>query len=429
MGRVQVAAGAILLTLAVFLTPAVSAQTPLPAPVPLEAKGKPVDWLFLFKLNAGVFPSDPSGERPCPFGDTPQPYTSFSQDYVWADSAQHQLQQGVGLIGTGDDPLGATFAEVYGGGYHYVVWNDQFYQHPKIAGCGDSCAGPWGHSKGLLAWNDAGEGLVLQVTTPSWPAAGSVNHPRQGDGNTLGCGKNNNVKFSQHFFSLKLSEPDVENVLDALANASVVTNVNDPQLVDNGGPDGIQSRVAVLGQKSKSTSVLKFTLSSGVQLISKPSALAVPPWQLVSAELGGIDLRAATWWTVPAIPSTTATTHIGCWGAGLVQPGAVQIATTGQWAGKSIALRAGPAANGNHAKIGVSMSGAAPLTIFGDMNQQGALSGKCLSSQNGRGGLFFVVQDAELHDSVSALIAGDSAPLTLAAKAPKKAAKSHRRAR
>ena len=29
----------------------------------------------------------------------------------------------------------------------------------------------------------------------------------------------------------------------------------------------------------------------------------------------------------------------------------------GQWAGISIALRAGPAANGNHAKIGVSMSG------------------------------------------------------------------------
>jgi hypothetical protein len=433
MGTLQKVAGAMLLAVsATLLAPAAWAQTPQPAPTPLEATGKPVDWVFLFKLNAGVFPSDPRAERPCPFGGAAQAYaSSFSQDYIWADSAQHELQQGTGLIGTGGDPLGATFAQVYAGGYHYVVWNDQFYRHPNIAGCGDSCASPWGHSKGLLAWNEQGEGLVLQVTTPSWPASGSANHPRQGDGNTLGCGKNNNVKFSQHFFSLKLSEPDVENVLDAITNASVVTNVNDAQLVNNGGPQAIQERVAKLGRKSNSVSVLKFTLSSGVQLISKPSALAVPPWQLVSAELGGVDLRAATWWTVPAIPSTLSTTPIGCWDPGLIKPGAVQIATTGRWPitgpvpGKVIALRAGPAANGNHAKIGVSTSGTVPFTIFGDMNQQGALSGKCSSSQNGRGGLFFVISDAALHDSVGALIAGDSAPLTLPvkAKAAKKAVK------
>lgn len=44
------------------------------------------------------------------------------------------------------------------------------------------------------------------------------------------------------------------------------------------------------------------------------------------------------------------------------------------------------------------------------MNQQGALSGKCASSQNGRGGLFFIVENQALHDSVGALIDGDSAP-------------------
>src|SRR5947199_2640123 len=38
--------------------------------------------------------------------------------------------------------------------------------------CG-SCSSPWGHSKGVLAWNDAGEGFVMQVSTPSWPASGS----------------------------------------------------------------------------------------------------------------------------------------------------------------------------------------------------------------------------------------------------------------
>src|SRR5207253_6991089 len=68
------------------------------------------------------------------------------------------------------------------------------------------CGGPWGHSKGTLAWNDAGEGFVLQVTTPSWPAAGSNKFPRKTDGNTLGCVKDDNVEVSQHFFALKLKD-------------------------------------------------------------------------------------------------------------------------------------------------------------------------------------------------------------------------------
>ena len=49
--------------------------------------------------------------------------------------------------------------------------------------------------------------------------------------------------------------------------------------------------------------------------------------------------------------------------------------------------------------------------IFGDVNQQGTLSGSnCGSSQNGRGGLFYVLDDAALADSVADLIIGESAP-------------------
>ena len=155
------------------------------------------------------------------------------------------------------------------------------------------------------------------------------------------------------------------------------------------------------------------TLSSGVRLISKPSALHVPPWQLVSARLGGVPLRTATWWTAPAIPATDAATKIACWDAALGKPGAVAIATTGTWSGKTIGLQGGPSPDRNHGKIGVSTGGDHPYAIFGDMNQQGALgpAAKCGSSQNGRGGLFFVVEDRALHDSVAALIAGDSAPV------------------
>ncbi len=386
-------------------------QTGASPPTPLLSGGTPATWLFVFKLNAAIFPSDASAPRDCAFGGTPQSYPAFSQRFVWASDASAQLQDGTGLVGTSaNDPLGATFGQIYNGGFHFVVWNDQFYQHPAIAGCTDSCSSPWGHSKGIVAWNEAGEGVLLQVTTPSWPAAGGAANPRTGDGNTLGCVGDNDVKVSQDFFSLKLSESDLENVLDALANASVVTDVSNPQLVNNGGPAAIQQRVSALGRKSSSQAVLKFTLSSGLGLISKPSALPVPPWQLVSAELGGVDLRVATWWTNPAIPSTTAGAPPACWSAGLIKPGAVQIATSGSWGGKVMSLKGGPETDGNHAKIGVTTAAGSSLTIFGDMNQQGALSGRCTSSQNGRGGLFFVVNSAALHDSVADMIAGDSAP-------------------
>jgi hypothetical protein len=91
----------------------------------------------------------------------------------------------------------------------------------------------------------------------------------------------------------------------------------------------------------------------------------------------------------------------------------VEIATSGEWDGQEIGLAGGPGPNFNHAKIGVSTSGSHHYVIFGDMNQQGALSGKCSSSQNGRGGLFYVMDDKTLSTSVSKLIEGDTAPTKL----------------
>jgi hypothetical protein len=253
--------------------------------------------------------------------------------------------------------------------------------------------------------------LVLQVSTPSWPASGNPQSPRKSDGNTLGCVKDNDVLVSQHFFALKLDKEDVVAVLNALENASVVTNPGNPQIVNNGGPPDIQALAGGLGKVSPSKMATKVTLSSGVQLISKPSHLQVPPWQMVSALLGGEPLRVATWWTRPEILSTSSTTAIGCWDPSLSKPGAVDIATSGTWAGTTIGLQGMPEPEGNHAKIGVS-TGTHSYAIFGDMNQQGSLSPpKCNSSQNGRGGLFYVVEDAPLAAAVKDLIKGESAPM------------------
>jgi len=217
------------------------------------------------------------------------------------------------------------------------------------------------------------------------------------------------VKVSQHFFALQLTHQDVDDVLDGLANASVVTDVDNPQIVRNGGPDDVQQRVLALGVKSKSTQLKRQILSSGVGLIAKPSDLHVPPWQMVSSVLGGIPLRTATWWANPAIPSTSGGVP-ACWDPSLTTtPGAVQIATSGTWQGISMGLTGGLKPDGNHAKLGVSAD-RGDYVIFGDMNQQGALASKCGSSQNGRGGLFFVLRNNRLANSVRNLLEGGTAP-------------------
>ncbi|MEN2427147.1 deoxyribonuclease II family protein [Chromobacterium vaccinii] len=389
------------------------------APSPLLDASHPVNWWFAFKFNAASFPGcgNSAQVNSCQFGGSPQSYASgksFSQQYVYASSSQPSLSQGGGCVGdTPADPVGATFSQIYNGALNYVVWNDQFYDDPAIPSCsGNACNAPWGHSKGVLAWDEQGNGVVMQVSTPSWPASGNAHYPRTSDGNTLGCVADNDVEVSQHFFSLKLSHDDVLALLQGLANASAVTDPGNPQIVRNGGPADIQAAVGHLGQQSASATPQVSKLSSGVTLISKPSALQVPPWQLVSAELGGIPLRAATWWEASksyAIPSTTQSGAPACWDSGLPTPGPVAIATSGSWGGQTFSLKGGLGKNFNHAKIGVSTGGGTAYAIFGDMNQEGALSGNCASAQNGRGGLFFALPSAALAQSVAKLIGGATA--------------------
>ena len=399
-----------------------SADNKLLAPTPMAGKNKPVDWLFAFKFNAGTFPGcTDDGVTPVVgskgiFGGTVDVYKSgHSQQYVFATSENPTLVKGDECLGgTLEDPLGATFGQIYNTpGYYYVLWNDQFYNNPI-----KNMDSPWGHSKGMVAWNDDGEGLVLQVSTPSWPASGCVNTPRQNDGNTLGCINDDDIEVSQHFFSVKLNKADLAIVLKAIANASVATDISQPSIVNNGGPADIQELVKALGKESKSKDVIISTLSTGIRIISKPSALAVPPWQMVSAQLKSVNLRVASWWASPQIYSSVKGQTPACWAPSLGTPGAVEIATTGMWNGTKIGLQGGEGQNFNHSKIGISTDPKNPLSIFGDMNQQGAMGPNyahegqtCSSSQNGRGGTFYVVNDPALFKSLTALLKGDTAPV------------------
>jgi Deoxyribonuclease II len=394
-------------------------------PVPLLSKdGAAVDWWFAFKFNsqetfAGCGAG--SGPRACIFGGKVQATARFGQQFAVASSDDNALKDGKGCVGaTTEDPVGATFDQVYNGNFNYVIWNDQFYGDPTLSTCkSSSCGAPWGHSKGLLAWNDAGDGFVMQVSTPSWPGSGSSRIKRK-VGNTLGCvSSNNNLLASQHFFALKLNKDDLVMVLDALKKAGVVTDPTNRQIVKNGGPKEIQTKVDELGKRPTKLKIdpkkppkpaefySKDQLSSKVILITKSSNLVAPPWQMVSAVLDGTAERAATWWTKPRIYTTTKASAVKCLGSDLAgKQGPVAIALTGVWKKKPIKL----AAPSNHAKIGVATSGSHHYVIFGDMNQQGALSPPdCGKSQNGRGGLFFVLDNKTLADSVADLIEGDTA--------------------
>lgn len=419
-GRIAVVLCAIALALGAL---AIGPAAAVDAPVPLLEKGKKVDWWFVYKFNSSSFKGC-GGEnikRVCPFGGTVQAKfgANFSQQFAFASNSAGQLVQGKGCIGTTmTDPLGATFDAVYHGSPFFIIWNDQFYGDPKLAACGSkgNCDSPWGHSKGMLAWNEAGEGLVLQVTTPSWPAAGSAKHPRKA-GNTLGCvSTQNNLNNAQHFFALKLDKNGVLAVLKGLENSSVVTDPKNQQIARLGGPSDILSQVEKLGKRpdAKKTpdnmKVFTAKLTPDVTLISKPSNLNVPPWQMVSVLLNSASERTATWWASPQIFSTLKTTAIDCM-KGLLddkKPGAVDIAKSGTWNKISIGLIGGQ----NHAKIGVSTSGDKHYVIFGDLNQQGTINPPhCERSQNGRGGMFFVVENNDLFNTVTGLLAGESEPV------------------
>jgi hypothetical protein len=95
---------------------------PCQAPYPMLSAGHPVDWWFVFKLNAGKFPKCGGGvdSRTCPFGGTAQHYDTFGQQYLFASAEAPTLQNGTSeCVGTGtNDPVGATFDEVYNGQYH-----------------------------------------------------------------------------------------------------------------------------------------------------------------------------------------------------------------------------------------------------------------------------------------------------------------------
>ena len=397
---------------------------------PLLGDGTAVDWWFAFKPTTAAFPHC-STNVTCMFGGDPMKdrlKPQYGLQYILAskgvDGTTKKMKLHSDCLGNGEDPLAKTFQQIYSGNApNYVVWNDQFYDDPvpKIdPPCIKYCAKPWGHSKGIMAWDDDGSGFVMQVTTPDWPGSGSMEYPRKKQGNTLGCCKDDNVMVAQHFFALRLhSVNDTMTVLQALQRSSVVTDPKNPQLVKlSSGPSELKQVASQLGRQvldNLEPFQGQLTVRTGpkVHLIAKPSGLHVPPWHLISAILE-TPLRTATWWTAPAINSTHDGYKPGCWHESLKPTTPeVQVGLSGQWHNTTFSLLGRPDTDGNHAKLGHSLKGP-KLAVMSDMNQQGALDmenskGTCDLSQNARGGLFFVLEDAVLHAGLVELLTGETA--------------------
>ena len=195
--------------------------------------------------------------RKCPFDSDKNPSTEgfwqygWNLDYYLATSQNPSLQIQKGCLGSSNGPLEKLFYKIYNGNNYYVIWNDQFkgdpdtspldtqanrrYTNGKTA-CpnGGDCDSPWGHSKGVISWDENGNGVMLQVTTPTWPRSGSKNHPST-QANSLGCDLHNNVTASQHFFAFKINKDDLIKILQCMINSCVVTLPNNKQVVNNGG--------------------------------------------------------------------------------------------------------------------------------------------------------------------------------------------------
>ena len=289
---------------------------------------------------------------------------------------------------TTTDPVRATFDSIYNGSPFFLIWNDQFYGDPKIEGCGNGqLQFPLGPFQGHASLGtEKGDGLVLQVTTLSWPAAGSAKHPRKA-GNTLGCvSTQNNINNAQHFFSLKLDKKGVLAVLAGLKNASVATDPANGQIARLGGPQEIRDAAEALGQKparkapAKKTpedlKIIQTQLTPDVMLISKPSNLNVPPWQMVSALLDGASeaYGDVVGFASKSSSSTKKSTKIGCW-EGRVE---VRQQESGRrhhrqerqlrWARAWLDRRAEPR-RGWRDHVGIERL----RLIFGDLNQQGTI--------------------------------------------------------
>ena len=302
----------------------------------------------------------------------------------------------------------------------------------------NGCGSPWGHSKGAFAFEEGSLGFFLQGTTPNWP------DPSQGDTFApLGCQLDNNVYLSQSFLGVTLASDDFTTIAPVLEKARLCSsgslscrNGSSGHMVDfnctseaTRGEDWsiLNTAFAATSTMDMPSEGLNITAPGGstLRLFSHSAAYENPPWLLVANDLG-VDLGVASWWdfnygqaTLCSGDDYSNATENYCLinnelGLALnTQGGAAQsvenaIAASFMVGGadRAWALWGEFSGIASHAKFGVAGDQTSHWVVSGDQNSQGFdCSSACNGSQQGRGGLFFAVQDEALHESLYDLLA------------------------
>lgn len=219
----------------------------------LDGRGRPVAWWVALKLPMVVQDAaDASLLRPTPCDCAP-PVCSNVNDggnnedrasglcYLYADAnsprLRHFRELGFDCLGQGgDDPVSHTLRQKEKDPESYwAIFNDQLNgiarpferfkgeeqverKNKTVCSGGDDFSA---HAKGAVAVDsELTGGFYLQASTPGFPDPSTPVKSASGDAFVrLGCQKDNNLKFAQHFAAFSLEADQLENLADALAVA------------------------------------------------------------------------------------------------------------------------------------------------------------------------------------------------------------------
>jgi len=295
------------------------------------------------------------------------------------------------------------------------------------------CSSPYGHSKGALAYEESGTGFFLQGTTPNWP------DPSQKSTYTpLGCQLDSNTDLSQSFLGLTLDAdtfsemaPYIEAARLCSTGTTSCRNGSAGHMIDfnctseqTRAEDWSILDTAFSGTSTSDmhSSTYSGTTSGGVdfKLIAKAEADAIPPWLLVASELG-VDLGVSSWLdfnygfaSLCSGDDYSSATNQMCLvsddlgislneNGGAVQSVENALAASFEINGVDLAwaLWGEFTSIASHAKFAIASEFDNPWFVSGDENNQGwSCSTSCSGSQSGRGGLFFALNNSEVHASI-----------------------------
>nr|AIG56182.1 secreted protein [Achlya hypogyna] len=285
----------------------------------LDGDGRPVAWWFVLKLPAqvrsatGTFMPTPCDCAPPACASPEEPLRAHGLCYLYADAnnpvLRHFRDVGYDCLGQGGrDPVSQTLRQKQTA-THWGYFNDQLnglaFMQQKSLVCGGSSSFN-AHSKGMVAFEAATGGFVLQTSTPNFPDPSSPAFV------PLGCQADNNVEYAQHLFAMSLDAAELLTLATGwqsarLCSANHYHTLHDllvsPSLANASSslPPVAQAvaRALVEERLTPSASSQKTVVTKGspvaVSGLFKSHRAQVPPWAMAASAYAS-DVSVASWW-------------------------------------------------------------------------------------------------------------------------------------